>query len=299
MPLTEKIKGIVVTTLIISLLVSGCAFVLAQTYTLIRLYFIGTIQDATVVSCYHVKSIMRGQYIDYLSVDVAEFDKEFSANSSWACHDALNKSVSVITAEELAQGVVLPDGRSFFDIWRNSSLANQSATFSFGFVLILAFSWRLYIFAQCVREKIGRVRFAKSSTYSRKSWINKSLEASELVADIAFLITTVCLIGVLFIGICKAVLFIEDLGLLAIFIFSFFIVIIFFLPWPEYFIEFAWLVKKGDVPVAHLLKIARNLSGSIVLVLVSLQLVSFVSADFQDLKTWRDVGEALLSIFFG
>lgn len=266
-------------------------------YMPIRIFTVGTLHKATVLSC-HRKEYMTEygkEKVLFVRVMFQGYEQPFLANWSWNCEQAEGKSVDLLYSDVLGNGVILPEGDTgLISVIRNSGGVGYGKVIGMALIFVLLIAGALFRSVKfalnindIMRERFNTLSFKKLA--SLEGWI----VASESISSLAFLAMSFCFIFLLFFGLIKAVFFMEGLSLGAVGAAIYLLLFAFFTPISEWIV--IALLKLQDFNVwRRLITIARNISAAIAFAVVCYKMLMFMS---RDLRTYKDLQELLLAFF--
>lgn len=261
----------------------------AAFYIPVRLHFIGTVQDVTVVSCDpEIVGHEGGYRIFQVSVD--GFDQQFPVADFWNCDLKAGDKVKLLFSHKLDKGVILPGGQSLLHV-----------IYHFGHgvsgVIFAAFCWLLVAATLLVRSvafvvhlgTIARQRYQETFT-GKDSLLARLRAVTEFGLDLSFVFMTVCLVVLTTFIMLKGIVYVESAPAPVTGAAIFFLCIVFVSPLLERMVDALWRLREGSA-----LTIVRNIIGSVLFVGVSLKMIRFVANE--DFRTYQNVRELVSSFF--
>ncbi|UCC28771.1 MAG: hypothetical protein JSU86_11275, partial [Phycisphaerales bacterium] len=140
-----------------ALLLAAMLVAVGYFYVPVRLYFLGSPREVTVLSC--EKEIFldpKGGSQAVFRVRVAGYEQEFSVTYLWKCGLDPGDTVTLWFSDKLDRGVILPGGRSILHVFYHYGSGVGGIVFFTGFwlLLLLASIVRLWVFVRNVRNVV-------------------------------------------------------------------------------------------------------------------------------------------------
>lgn len=283
--------GLFVTVWIVGFAI-GIGYISSVFYIPIRLYLVGEIQDATVVRCETI--IHHDQYgsSKTYEVEVGNFPNSTFPVADWfECDLQPGDNVALLRSERLDAGVVLPGGQSLLHVVYNygNGLAVVVLTALIFLFLLLAAIGRIWHFVHVV---YGLVLESLRSVRGSAPLAVRAARGSEFLLDLAFVLASICFIGVLLFGIMKGVLYVEGMPEPVVGLAVLSAILVFFSPLWEGIVRWVLRSRERNTVVT----IARNVSGSAALILISWRAILFIkNEDWQSYESIRELAGAFLA----
>jgi hypothetical protein len=262
-------------------------------YIPIRLYLIGHTGEATVVSCETITSAgQHGSQTTY-EVRLEEFEGvEFPVGDWGKCDLQAGDTVALLYSDKLQSGVVLPGGRSLFHVIYNygnslvGCLLVVVVLLGLGVGGVIRIVFFVHVLLRLVRLQWRRLKLRRGSMPVRAARI------SEFALDLAFIVTSICFLAVLFFGITKGVLYVEGTPAPVVGLAVFCSVAVFFSPLLERVVW--WVLRwRNRNPV---MTIIRNIVAVCALMFGSWKAIRFIAEeDLQSYDGLLDLAKAMFN----